>query len=187
MNTNVQRSSPGDQAGVDAAEVLVGVALGQLGDAHPVGSGEGLDDELAVGDQPIQRGFGGGPHSDRNRRLLTSRAREIIGPETARRRKLLCNSGWVEHRDQEDCRGDLVVAISAGHPPAIDQLRELHGRRFENERAHGGLGYRGRRPPWTAVTGVRAARPRRAGAPLRNPVGAGACVMSFTTVQEPIG
>ena len=51
----------GDQAGVDAAEVLVGVVLGQLGDARPVGSGEGLDDELAVGDRPVQRGFGGGP------------------------------------------------------------------------------------------------------------------------------
>ncbi len=51
----------GDQAGVYAAEVLVGVALGQVGDTRPVGSGEGLDDELAVGDRPIQRGFGGGP------------------------------------------------------------------------------------------------------------------------------
>lgn len=27
----------GDQAGIDAAEVLVGVALGQLGDPRPVG------------------------------------------------------------------------------------------------------------------------------------------------------
>ena len=51
----------GDHGGVDAAEVLVGVLLGQLGDARPVGSGEGFDDELAVGDRPIQRGFGGGP------------------------------------------------------------------------------------------------------------------------------
>jgi hypothetical protein len=44
----------GDQAGVDAAEVLVGVALGQFGDARPVGSGQGLDDELAAGDRPAR-------------------------------------------------------------------------------------------------------------------------------------
>ena len=55
------RSATVITAGVDAAEVLVGVVLGQLGDARPVGSGEGFDDELAVGDRPIQRGFGGGP------------------------------------------------------------------------------------------------------------------------------
>lgn len=50
-----------DQAGVDAAEVLVGVLLGQLGDSRPVGFGELFDDELPVGDRPIQRGFSGRP------------------------------------------------------------------------------------------------------------------------------
>jgi hypothetical protein len=51
----------GDQAGVDAAEVLVGVLLSQFGDSRPVGSGELFDDELAVGDRRIQRGSAAGP------------------------------------------------------------------------------------------------------------------------------
>src|SRR5450755_1072140 len=57
----VEALGDGDQAGVDAAEGLVGVPLGQLGDARPVGSGEVFDDGLAVGDRSIERRFGAGP------------------------------------------------------------------------------------------------------------------------------
>jgi hypothetical protein len=57
----VELLSDCNQAGVDAAETLVGVLLGQLGNAIPVGAGELLEDELAIGDRPIQSSFGGWP------------------------------------------------------------------------------------------------------------------------------
>jgi hypothetical protein len=57
-----------DQAGVDAAEVLVGVVLGQLGDALPVGCGELFDDQLAIGDRAIRRRpRAGGPVASQSR------------------------------------------------------------------------------------------------------------------------
>lgn len=48
------------QPGVNAAEVLVSVLVGQLGDASPVTGGEVLDEQLTVGYRSVERGLGGG-------------------------------------------------------------------------------------------------------------------------------
>lgn len=48
-----------DQPGVNAAQVLVGVALGQLGNARPICRCEVLDDHFTGGDRAVESGFGG--------------------------------------------------------------------------------------------------------------------------------
>jgi hypothetical protein len=54
-----RRSATTIQPGVNAAQVLVGVALGQLGNARPICRCEVLDDHFTGGDRAVESGFGG--------------------------------------------------------------------------------------------------------------------------------
>lgn len=49
-----------DQSGVYAAEVLVGVLVGRIGNPSPIASCEVLDEQLAVRYRPVERRLGGG-------------------------------------------------------------------------------------------------------------------------------